>query len=150
LTTIRFHLAEDAIERVGFAYCPRLEAVFSLHVLVEPQRHPLHHGWIRRMRSLPRTLRRELTACAFAFGAAPPRLGTALPDPLTSLPSDADGGPETFEDGLAAARALGDGAIRPGSPTFCASATTPCRRRHDRHWPRPTTIRGPSTNGSAR
>jgi DNA-binding transcriptional ArsR family regulator len=107
LTTLRFHLAEDAIERIGFAYCPRLEAVFSLHVLVEPQRHPLHHPWIRRMRGLPTPLRRELEACAFAFGRAPPRLGTALPDPLTSLPpTDAPGGFESFEDGIAAAGAL--------------------------------------------
>ena len=119
MTTIRFHLAEDAIERIGFAYCPRLEAVFSLHVLVEPQRHPLHHPWIRRMRALPPALRRELNACAFAFGRAPPSLGTALPDPLTILPPTdaadaAAGGFESFEDGVAAARALPEEAIVAG------------------------------------
>ena len=103
LTTVRFHLAGDAVERTGFAYCPRLEAVFSLHVLVEPQHHPLHHPWVRRMRALPPALRRELAACAFALGAAPPSLGTALPDPLTRFP---EGPFERFDDGLAAVRAL--------------------------------------------
>jgi hypothetical protein len=103
LTTIRFHLPEDAIERVCFTYSAKLEAVFSLHVLVEPQRHPLHHAWIRRMRGLPLALRRELASCSFAFGAAPPSLGTALPDPLASIPA----GPfESFEDGVAGVRAL--------------------------------------------
>ena len=103
LTTIRFHLPEDAIERVCFTYSAKLEAVFSLHVLVEPQRHPLHHAWIRQMRGLPLALRRELASCSFAFGAAPPSLGTALPDPLASIPA----GPfESFEDGVAAIRAL--------------------------------------------
>jgi DNA-binding transcriptional ArsR family regulator len=103
LTTIRFHLPEDAIERVCFTYSAKLEAVFSLHVLVEPQRHPLHHAWIRRMRGLPLALRRELASCSFAFGAAPPSLGAALPDPLASIPA----GPfESFEDGVAAIRAL--------------------------------------------
>ena len=103
LTAIRFHFAEDAVERVCFTYSARLQAVFSLHVLVEPQRHPLHHAWIRRMRNLPLALRRELAACSFAFGSAPPSLGTALPDPLASIPA----GPcESFEDGMAAIRGL--------------------------------------------
>jgi DNA-binding transcriptional ArsR family regulator len=110
-TTIRFHLAEDAVERICFAYSARLEAVFSLHVLVEPQRHPLHHAWIRRMRSLPLALRRELAACSFAFGSAPPSLGTALPDSLAGFPA----GPfETFEEGLAAVRAQPAEAIADG------------------------------------
>lgn len=111
MTTIRFHLAEDALERVGFTYSARLEAVFSLHVLVEPQRHPLHHPWIRRMRGLPPALRRELTACSFAFGAAPPSVGTALPDPLACFPDDAF---ESFEDGMAALRAQPPEAIVAG------------------------------------
>jgi DNA-binding transcriptional ArsR family regulator len=103
LTTIRFHLGEGALERVCFGYGPLLEAVFSLHVLVEPQRHPLHHLWIRQMRSLPAALRRELAACSWAFGAAPPEEGTALPDPLAALPADSAA---TFEEGLAELRAL--------------------------------------------
>jgi hypothetical protein len=103
LATVRFHLAEDAVERVCFTYSARLEAVFSLHVLVEPQRDPLHHAWIRRMRGLPLALRRELVCCSFAFGSAPPSLGTALPDPPACIPA----GPfESFDEGLAAIRAL--------------------------------------------
>jgi DNA-binding transcriptional ArsR family regulator len=102
-TTIRFHLPEGAIERVGFSYGPLLEAVFSLHVLVESQRHPLQHPWIRRMRGLPVALRRELAAFAFAFGAAPPEEGTSLPNPLGVWPTDPA---ETFTDGVAALRAL--------------------------------------------
>jgi DNA-binding transcriptional ArsR family regulator len=111
LTTIRFHLAEGALERVGFTYCPRLEAVFSLHVLVEPQRHPLHHGWIRRMRSLPVALRRELTTLAFAFGSAPPSVGTMLPDALAFFP---DGPFEPFEEGVARLRALPEDKVAGG------------------------------------
>jgi DNA-binding transcriptional ArsR family regulator len=55
------------------------------------------------MRDLPLALRRELVSCSFAFGSAPPSLGTALPDPLACIPA----GPfESFEEGLAAIRAL--------------------------------------------
>jgi DNA-binding transcriptional ArsR family regulator len=103
LATIRFHLPADAIERISFAYGPLLETVYSLHVLVEPQRHPLHHPWVRRMRALPASLRQEMTACGFAFGAAPPGLGTALPDPLGRFPTDTS---ESFSDAVAALRKL--------------------------------------------
>jgi DNA-binding transcriptional ArsR family regulator len=123
LTTIRFHLAEDAIERIGFAYSPVLEAVFSLHVLVEPQRHPLHHPWIRRMRNLPVALRREVAACSFAFGAAPPSLGTALPDTLACIPA---GATDSFEDGLAALRARPPEAIAAGFTDVLAVGDRTC------------------------
>jgi DNA-binding transcriptional ArsR family regulator len=103
LATIRFHLPPDALERVHFSYGPVLEAVFSLHVLVEPQRHPLHHPFVRRMRALPVALRREIAACSFALGAAPPHLGAGLPDPLGRFPADTS---ESFEDGIAYLRGL--------------------------------------------
>jgi DNA-binding transcriptional ArsR family regulator len=103
LSTIRFHLAEDALERVCFAYAPMQEAVFSLHVLAEPQRHPLQHPWVREMRALPLNLRREIAACSFALGAAPPNDGAALPNPLGRFPSDTS---VTFEQGIAGLRAL--------------------------------------------
>jgi DNA-binding transcriptional ArsR family regulator len=103
LAAIRFHLAEDPLERICFSYAPLLEAVFSLHVLVEPQHHPLHHAWVRDMRALPAPLRRELAACSFALGSAPPSLGTALPNPLARFPADASA---SFEEGLADLRAL--------------------------------------------
>jgi DNA-binding transcriptional ArsR family regulator len=64
---IRFHLPANAIERVAFAYSPLFEAVLSLHVLVEPKHHPLQHEWVRRMRSLPEPLRRDVHAFAFAY-----------------------------------------------------------------------------------
>jgi hypothetical protein len=107
LAAIRFHLAEDALERVCFGYAPLLEAVFSLHVLVEPQHHPLHHAWVRDMRALPAPLRRELAACAFALASAPNR-GAALPNPLARFPTRAS---PSFEDGLADLRALPEEAV---------------------------------------
>ncbi|MQA79311.1 MAG: helix-turn-helix domain-containing protein [Streptosporangiales bacterium] len=93
----------DPVESVCFSYGPLLEAVFSLHVLVEPQRHPLHHPWIRQMRQLPPSLRREIAAHAAVLGASPPGAGTALPDPLGRFPADTSA---SFHDGLADLRAL--------------------------------------------
>jgi hypothetical protein len=49
--TIAFRLPASAAERVALSYSPTLEAVLSLHVLVEPKHHPLQHGWVRRCRS---------------------------------------------------------------------------------------------------
>jgi DNA-binding transcriptional ArsR family regulator len=96
MAAIRFHLPDEAPERFRFTYAPLQEAVFSLHVLVAPQHHPLHHRWVREMRKLPAHLRRELAACAFAFR-------TTLPDPLARFP---DGAAASFEDGLAEVRRL--------------------------------------------
>lgn len=45
--TIVFRVPADGSERVEFAYSPTREAVLSLHVLVEPKRHPVQHGWMR-------------------------------------------------------------------------------------------------------
>ena len=39
--TIVFRLPPSAAERVAFSYSPALEAVRSLHVLVEPKHHPV-------------------------------------------------------------------------------------------------------------
>lgn len=64
---ITFRLPPDAPDRIAFAYSPLLEAVLSLHVLVEPKHHPLQHPWVRRMRALTPGLRREIEAFAFAF-----------------------------------------------------------------------------------
>jgi DNA-binding transcriptional ArsR family regulator len=107
LTAIRFHLADDALERVCFSYAPLLEAVFSLHVLVEPQHHPLHHAWVREMRALPTSLRHEVAACSFVLGSAPSQ-GAALPNPLARFPAQAS---PSFEDGLADLRALPEEAV---------------------------------------
>jgi DNA-binding transcriptional ArsR family regulator len=56
-----------AAERVAFSYSPSMEAVLSLHVLVEPKHHPLQHGWVRAMRRLPPALKREIDLFAFAY-----------------------------------------------------------------------------------
>jgi DNA-binding transcriptional ArsR family regulator len=64
---VRFHVPADAVERVGFAYSPLLEAVLSLHVLVAPKHHPLQHAWVRSMRALPAALKRRIADLAFVF-----------------------------------------------------------------------------------
>ena len=67
--TIVFRVPASAAERVGFSYSPSLEAVLSLHVLVEPKHHPVQHGWVRAMRGLSPALKREIDVFAFAFRA---------------------------------------------------------------------------------
>jgi DNA-binding transcriptional ArsR family regulator len=111
LAAIRFHLPEDALEHVCFAYAPLPEAVFSLHVLVEPQHHPLHHAWVRDMRELPASLRRELVACSFALGAV-------LPEPLAHLPERIS---TTFEEDLADLRALPEDVVASAFAPLLAS-----------------------------
>src|SRR5712691_9761070 len=69
VVTIVFRVPASAVERVGFSYSPSLEAVLSLHVLVEPKHHPVQHGWVRAMRRLSPALKREIDAFAFAFRA---------------------------------------------------------------------------------
>jgi DNA-binding transcriptional ArsR family regulator len=64
---IRFRFVGDPAESTAFTYSPLLEAVLSLHVLVEPKHHPLQHPWVRRARSLPASLRREIAALGFAY-----------------------------------------------------------------------------------
>jgi DNA-binding transcriptional ArsR family regulator len=65
--TIVFRVPPAAVERVGFSYSPSLEAVLSLHVLVEPKHHPVQHGWVRAMRRLSPALKREIDVFAFAY-----------------------------------------------------------------------------------
>ena len=67
--TIVFRLPPAAAERVAFSYSPAMEAVLSLHVLVEPKHHPVQHEWVRAMRRLPPALKREIDAFAFAYRA---------------------------------------------------------------------------------
>jgi hypothetical protein len=58
--TIVFRLPPSAAERVAFSYSPAMEAVLSLHVLVEPKHHPVQHEWVRAMRRLSPALKREV------------------------------------------------------------------------------------------
>src|SRR5262249_59042944 len=46
-----------------------MEAVLSLHVLVEPKHHPVQHEWVRAMRRLSPALKREIDVFAFAYRA---------------------------------------------------------------------------------
>src|SRR5690348_7135575 len=86
--TIAFRLPASAAERVALSYSPTLEAVLSLHVLVEPKHHPLQHGWVRAMQKLPPSLKREIDALAFAYRAYFPEF--FFPSPDGSLLSFAD------------------------------------------------------------
>jgi DNA-binding transcriptional ArsR family regulator len=52
---------------VSHAYSPLLEAVLSLHVLVEPKHHPLQHPWVREMRALSPALKRAVADFAFVY-----------------------------------------------------------------------------------
>jgi DNA-binding transcriptional ArsR family regulator len=69
---ITFHLPPTAAERLAIVYSPVLEAVLSLHVLIEPKHHPLQHHWVRQMRSLSSALKREIAAFSFAYRSSFP------------------------------------------------------------------------------
>ena len=93
---IRFELGVDQDAAVAFGYSPLLESVLSLHVLTEPKHHALQHGWIRAMRGLPASLRREIAALSFLYR-------WTVPDCV--LPS-ADTGYDSFEVELRRLRRL--------------------------------------------
>jgi DNA-binding transcriptional ArsR family regulator len=100
--TIGFRLPASGAERVGFAYSPSLEAVLSLHVLVEPKHHPVQHEWVRAMRHLSPALKREIDVFAFAFRDYFPEF--LFPQPV--------GGLLSFEDEVRRLRALDPAAVR--------------------------------------
>src|SRR5690348_14094774 len=77
---IRFRFSADPTESVAFSYSPVLESVLSLHVLTAPKHHPLQHPWVRRARSIPSSLKREIVAFRFAYD-------TFVPEFLMPLPS---------------------------------------------------------------
>jgi DNA-binding transcriptional ArsR family regulator len=83
---IRIRLPANPAEHIAFAYSPLLECVMSLHVLVGPKHHALHHGWVRKMRTLEPGIRRRVDAFRFVYG-------THLPDMLIPTPLDL---PQTF------------------------------------------------------
>jgi DNA-binding transcriptional ArsR family regulator len=93
---IRFELSPHQDGVVAFGYSPLLESVLSLHVLAEPKHHALQHGWVRAMRALPASLRREITALSFLYR-------WTLPDCL--LPP-ADSGYDGFDAELRRVRRL--------------------------------------------
>ena len=75
---------------MAFGYSPLLESVLSLHVLAEPKHHALQHAWVRAMRTLPASLRREIAALSFVYR-------WTLPDCV--LPT-AGSGYDSFEEEL--------------------------------------------------
>jgi DNA-binding transcriptional ArsR family regulator len=78
---IRFAVpADDALDRVAFAYSPLQEAVLSLHVLVAPKHHALQHEWVREMRRLPAGLKRRIAEFGFAYRWTMPGFVTASPE----------------------------------------------------------------------
>ena len=93
---IRFRLPPDGDDCLAFAYSPLLEATLSLHVLVEPKHHPLQHEWVRRMRTLPAELRREIRRLRFLYDRS-------VPEFLTQAPA---GAYSSFEDELDVLAAL--------------------------------------------
>ena len=95
---IRFHIPAFAVERLSFAYSPLVEAVLSLHVLVEPKHHPLQHEFVRRMRSLSPSLRRRIADLAFVYRHT-------MPD-FVSPSADEEYG--SFEDELVRMQRLDD------------------------------------------
>jgi len=88
---LRFELGASDDGVVAFGYSPLLESVLSLHVLAEPKHHALQHAWVRAMRTLPASLRREIATLSFLYR-------WTLPDCI--LPS-AGSGYDTFEEELA-------------------------------------------------
>ncbi|HEY3050387.1 MAG TPA: DUF5937 family protein [Gaiellaceae bacterium] len=82
---IRFALpADDALDRIAFAYSPLQEAVLSLHVLVAPKHHALQHEWVREMRRLPVALKRRISEFGFAYRWTMPGFVTASPEDVFS------------------------------------------------------------------
>ena len=88
---LRFELGASDDGVVAFGYSPLFESVLSLHVLAEPKHHALQHAWVRAMRTLPASLRREIATLSFLYR-------WTLPDCI--LPS-AGSGYDTFEEELA-------------------------------------------------
>ena len=94
--SIRLRIPESPNGLVHVAPAPLVEAVLSLHVLMYPKEHPLQHPWIREMRSLSPTLKREIRTFGFLYSD------------ITCdfmLPERADA-PQAFDDALAVFAAL--------------------------------------------
>ena len=101
---------------MAFGYSPLLEAVLSLHVLAEPKHHALQHGWVRGMRALPVSLRKEIAALAFLYR-------WTLPDCI--LPT-ATSGYDDFEaelDGSVASASTSSRSTSSGRCTTTAAAS---------------------------
>lgn len=94
---IRFRLENENVRAVRFTVSPLCEAVMSLNASIFPRERGLQHGWIRAMRELPTSLRRELTAFSFV-------LDFAVPDCILPVPGRRTAA--TWDDELARVAAL--------------------------------------------
>jgi DNA-binding transcriptional ArsR family regulator len=101
---ITFRFAAEPAESIAFSYSPVVEAVLSLHVLIEPKHHPLQHPWVRGARALPAALKREIAAFAFAYRGF-------IPEFLVPSPATAYG---TFEEELRELERLDDSTVALG------------------------------------
>src|SRR5215472_7134726 len=79
-----------------------MEAVLSLHVVVEPKHHPVQHEWVRAMRRLSPALKREIGLFAFAYRGYFPEF--LFPSPAGELLD--------FEDELRRLRGIGEQLVR--------------------------------------
>src|SRR5258708_7407934 len=77
---IRITLPAHPEEHVALAVSPLHECVLSLHVLLGPKHHALHHDWVRRMRALDPALRREIETLGFVYRHQLPDLFIPSPD----------------------------------------------------------------------
>jgi DNA-binding transcriptional ArsR family regulator len=75
---VRLLVPEIAAAHAALVYSPALEAVLSLHILVEPRHHPLHHQWVRAARRRLSADMRRLIA-GFRFAHATPLPSVLLP-----------------------------------------------------------------------
>ena len=116
---IRFELGDDDDGGVAFGYSPLLESVLSLHVLAEPKHHALQHGWVRAMRALPASLRREIAALVVPLPLDAARTASCRPRrPATTTSRSSSSG---------------SGACAPtSSPSSCCGRSTTTAAAHVR------------------
>ncbi|MEA2614552.1 MAG: hypothetical protein QOE72_335 [Chloroflexota bacterium] len=83
---VRILVPEAAADHVALVYSPALEAVLSLHILVEPKHHPIHHEWVRTARrQLPADMKRLIAGFRFAHTGHLPSV--LLPSALGEYPT---------------------------------------------------------------
>lgn len=102
---IRFRFDAHPAESIALSYSPLLEATLSLHVLTVPKHHALQHEWIRRARSLPSSLRKEIVRLSFAYSRLLPEF---LAPTLSSVSY------RSFEEELAELSRLDEGTVALG------------------------------------
>ena len=80
MSAIRFHLETISSAQIACGYSPVLEALISLHSVLEPRHHPLQHPWARKTRSLPVRLREDLRRFGFLYDGYAPNFFAPTPE----------------------------------------------------------------------